>query len=113
MGETLNTENHVSPSSLFPAWVLRQWRKNPIDCLGGTRSDHLMAVDQCSRPRHMAVWQRKTKVETRTRCDELSLPAEAAHPGIFSAAVLTGQRGLSSKFLKQLGQPLHVAFFGR
>lgn len=61
----------------------------------------------------MAVWQREAKVETRTRCDELSLPADADYPGISNAAILTGQRGLSSQFLKQLGQPLHVTFFGR
>lgn len=32
----------VSSSALCPPSVLRQWGMNPIDCLGGTRSDHII-----------------------------------------------------------------------
>lgn len=92
----------VSSSCLCPPSVLRQWGMNPIDCLGGTRSDHIYdgrpMFASTAHGRVAAGWQ----VETRRECDELSLPAEnGTPPRIISAANLTGQRGLSSQFLKQ------------
>lgn len=58
----------VSSSALCPPSVLRQWGVNPIDCLGGTRSDHIMD----GRPifastAHGSVWQR----DGRLKLDEM------------------------------------------
>lgn len=70
----------VSSSALCPPSVLREWGMNPIDCLGGTRSDHIYD----DRPMFVSTAHVRVaagrQVETRPECDELSLPAENGTP---------------------------------